>query len=178
MLAVGHADSELCSAMKRALAVLARALVTWADAGLSALALGCFFLPWHVVHEVRGGFFESGPARETGVVWICTGLSHYDGSFVVPALLAACLLVRGFTRVSRPSWALFVQLGLGVAIVVYAIQVELLKHLFQRVETRLAEDAFTFALLALLLSAASSLAYRALLFARRFSRSGQSRSDD
>jgi len=156
--------------MKRALALIARAVLTWLDAALSALALGCFFLPWHVVHEMHGGFFEAGPARETGVTSICTGLSHYNGSFVIPALLTAALLVRGFTRTSRPSWALLVQLGLGAAIVVYMIQVELLKHLFQRVETRLAEDTFTFALLALVLSAGSSLGYRVVAAARRFHR--------
>lgn len=154
--------------MKRVLALFARALVTWLDVALSALALGCFFLPWHVVHEMHGGFFEAGPARETGVTSICTGLSHYNGSFVIPALLAAALLVRGSTRVSRPSWALLVQLGLGAAIVVYIIQVELLKHLFQRVQTLVAEDTFTFALLALLLSAASSLGYRVVVSVRRF----------
>jgi Kef-type K+ transport system membrane component KefB len=123
-----------------------------------------------VVHETHGGFFEAGPARETGVTWICTGLSHYNGSFVIPALLAVALLVSGGTRTARPIWALFVQLGLGAAIVVYVIQVELLKHLFQRVETLLAEDTFTFALLALMLSAALRLGYRAVVSARRFYR--------
>jgi len=153
--------------MKRALVVFAQALLTWFDAALSALALGCFFLPWHVVHEMHGGFFETGPARETGVTSICTGLSHYDGSLVIPGLLATSLLVRGITRVSRPTWALLMQLGLGAAIVVYLIQVELLRHLFQRVETLLAEDTFTFALLALMLSAALSLGYRVVVSVRR-----------
>ena len=133
----------------------------WGTALLLAVALVTYFLDWHIVHRTSSleGFSLTGPSspapplHDTGVHWTCTGFSHYRGSFVIPALLAALLLFTLLTRHKQGLLVLAIQGAVAAGAVAYAISSQLLEHLFERVETLLPERLFFLALLLCVLAA-------------------------
>ena len=157
------------------LSKLRRICAEWGTALLLAVALVMYFLDWHVVHKTNAleGFSLTGPSapapplHDTGVRWTCTGFSHYRGSFVIPALLVALLLLALLTR-KKPGLLVFaIQGAAAVATVTYAISSQLLEHMFDRVETLLPETLFFLALLGCVLAALLRAAQRCCVLLRR-----------
>lgn len=143
----------------------------WGAGLLLASSLLTYFLDWHVVHRTNAleGFSLFGhagkppPLHDTGVAWTCSGFSHYERSFVLPALLVAWLSYSVLTRRRAGVLVRVVELVLGCATLAYAVTSQLLTHLFNRVETLWPEIAFFLTLLAALLLALIRIGYAGYL---------------
>lgn len=155
--------------------VIERAYRAWVVPALLMIALASYFLDWHIVHRTNAleGFSLFGPGsavippvHDTGDAWICTGFSHYQNSLVIPLALGASLLFSLLTRARAGLLLSAGQAGATAATLFYAVDAQLLKHLFQRVETLAPEPTFFAALLTLLLGSLVNMGYRALFRVR------------
>jgi hypothetical protein len=126
----------------------------------------------------ESSFAEPPPLHDIGVAWTCSGFSHYQGSFVLPALLVAWLSYSVLTRRRAGVLVRVVELLLACATLAYAVTSQLLAHLFNRVETLWPETAFFLALLAALLLALLRIGYAGYLRLRPKVAASPSLTDD
>lgn len=152
-----------------------------ARGAFAALAAGAYFLVWHLVHRTNAGdglgcLFTPDchpgsvamPIHDTGESFVCTGYLHFNGSLAVP-VLAVALAVTALLGLLRPRlWVALLLEVVGLALCIgigYAL-LDILSHMFDRVEKLWGERLFNACFLLLVLSYVIGPALQSILVAR------------